>query len=53
MKQLLGRINLQIRRLVDGSPSISERLLRDALFFSSPGSARRHRCRCKSAVPIS
>lgn len=33
VKQLFGRINLQIRRLVDGSPSIAERLLRDALFF--------------------
>ncbi len=33
VKQLFGRINLQIRRLIEGSPSISERLLRDALFF--------------------
>ncbi|MES2934291.1 MAG: Hpt domain-containing protein, partial [Pseudomonadota bacterium] len=32
-KQLFGRINMQIRRLVEGSPSIAERLLRDALFF--------------------
>jgi chemosensory pili system protein ChpA (sensor histidine kinase/response regulator) len=33
VKQLFGRINLQIRRLAEGSSSISERLLRDALFF--------------------
>jgi chemosensory pili system protein ChpA (sensor histidine kinase/response regulator) len=33
VKQLLARINLQIRRLSEGSSSISERLLRDALFF--------------------
>ncbi|MBV8666473.1 MAG: Hpt domain-containing protein [Burkholderiaceae bacterium] len=33
VKQLFGLINLQIRRLSEGSPSIAERLLRDALFF--------------------
>lgn len=33
VKQLFARINLQIRRLSDGSASIAERLLRDALFF--------------------
>ncbi len=33
VKQILGRINLQIRRLVDGGTAIPERLLRDALFF--------------------
>jgi chemosensory pili system protein ChpA (sensor histidine kinase/response regulator) len=33
VKQLFARINLQIRRLSEGSPSIAERLLRDALFF--------------------
>jgi chemosensory pili system protein ChpA (sensor histidine kinase/response regulator) len=33
VKQLFGRINLQIRRLVDGSFSIPEGLMRDALFF--------------------
>ena len=33
VKQLFGRINLQIRRLAQGSSSITERLLRDALFF--------------------
>ncbi|GGI20268.1 Hpt domain-containing protein [Oxalicibacterium faecigallinarum] len=33
VKQLFARINLQIRRLGEGSFSIAERLLRDALFF--------------------
>src|SRR5262249_53899248 len=33
IKQLFARINLQIRRLSEGSSSIAERLLRDALFF--------------------
>jgi chemosensory pili system protein ChpA (sensor histidine kinase/response regulator) len=33
VKQLFARINLQLRRLSQGSASISERLLRDALFF--------------------
>jgi chemosensory pili system protein ChpA (sensor histidine kinase/response regulator) len=33
VKQLFARINLQIRRLSEGSTSIGERLLRDALFF--------------------
>jgi chemosensory pili system protein ChpA (sensor histidine kinase/response regulator) len=33
VKQLFGRINLQIRRLVDGSFSVPEGLMRDALFF--------------------
>ncbi len=33
VKQLFARINLQIRRLSQGSSSIAERLLRDALFF--------------------
>jgi chemosensory pili system protein ChpA (sensor histidine kinase/response regulator) len=33
VKQLFARMNLQMRRLAQGSPSIAERLLRDALFF--------------------
>jgi chemosensory pili system protein ChpA (sensor histidine kinase/response regulator) len=33
VKQLFARINLQIRRLSEGSSSIAERVLRDALFF--------------------
>ena len=33
VKQLFARINLQIRRMSEGSTSIAEGLLRDALFF--------------------
>ncbi len=33
VKQLLARIDLQMRRLIEGSPQVAERLLRDALFF--------------------
>jgi chemosensory pili system protein ChpA (sensor histidine kinase/response regulator) len=33
VKQIFARVNLQIRRLVDGATTIPERLLRDALFF--------------------
>ncbi len=33
VKQLFARINLQIRRMGEGSAGITERLLRDALFF--------------------
>ena len=33
VKQLLARIDLQMRRLMDGSPQVAERLMRDALFF--------------------
>jgi chemosensory pili system protein ChpA (sensor histidine kinase/response regulator) len=33
VKQLLGRIDLQMRRLLEGSPQVAERLMRDALFF--------------------
>lgn len=33
VKQLFARINLQLRRLSEGSSSIAEGLLRDALFF--------------------
>ncbi|WP_188395774.1 hybrid sensor histidine kinase/response regulator [Oxalicibacterium flavum] len=33
VRQLFARINLQLRRLAEGSASIAERLLRDALFF--------------------
>ena len=33
VKQLFAQINIQLRRLSQGSLSISERLLRDALFF--------------------
>ncbi|WP_089397894.1 Hpt domain-containing protein [Noviherbaspirillum humi] len=33
IKRLFGRINLQLRRLSEGSASLAERLQRDALFF--------------------
>ncbi|MGA7177966.1 MAG: Hpt domain-containing protein [Thiobacillaceae bacterium] len=33
VKQLLARIDLQMRRLLEGSPQVAERLMRDALFF--------------------
>ena len=35
VKQLLARIDLQMRRLLEGSPQVAERLMRDALFFIS------------------
>jgi len=43
VKRLAARVNLQMRRLLDGSATISERLLRDALYFvasASPVSER-------------
>jgi chemosensory pili system protein ChpA (sensor histidine kinase/response regulator) len=33
VKQLCARIDLQIRRLIEGSKNVAERLMRDALFF--------------------
>ncbi|MHB1083269.1 MAG: Hpt domain-containing protein [Thiobacillus sp.] len=33
VKQLLARVDLQMRRLMEGSPQVAERLMRDALFF--------------------
>jgi chemosensory pili system protein ChpA (sensor histidine kinase/response regulator) len=33
LKQLLARIDLQIRRLIDGSDSVAERLRRETLYF--------------------
>ena len=33
VKQLCARIDLQIRRLMEGSKNVAERLLRDALYF--------------------
>ncbi len=33
VKQLCARIDLQIRRLIEGSKNVAERLLRDALYF--------------------
>ncbi|HXA47486.1 MAG TPA: Hpt domain-containing protein, partial [Burkholderiaceae bacterium] len=43
VKQLFARINLQIRRLSEGSSSIAERLLRDALFFVARAENPSHR----------
>ncbi|HQS99389.1 MAG: hybrid sensor histidine kinase/response regulator [Hydrogenophilales bacterium 16-64-46] len=39
VKQLLARIDLQMRRLMEGSPQVAERLLRDALFFVAKSEA--------------
>lgn len=39
VKQLLARIDLQMRRLMDGSPQVAERLMRDALFFIAKSKA--------------
>ena len=33
VKQLCARIDLQIRRLIEGSKNVAERLMRDALYF--------------------
>ena len=33
VKQLLARVDLQMRRLMEGSQQVEERLMRDALFF--------------------
>jgi chemosensory pili system protein ChpA (sensor histidine kinase/response regulator) len=43
VKQLLARVDLQMRRLMEGSPQVAERLMRDALFFvakSQPSDGR-------------
>ncbi len=39
VKQLLARVDLQMRRLIEGSPQVAERLLRDALFFVAKSQA--------------
>ena len=39
VKQLLARVDLQMRRLMEGSPQVAERLLRDALFFVAKSEA--------------
>ena len=33
VKQLLARVDLQMRRMVEGAPQVAERLLRDVLYF--------------------
>ena len=35
VKQLCARVDLQIRRLLEGSKNVAERLLRDALYFTA------------------
>jgi chemosensory pili system protein ChpA (sensor histidine kinase/response regulator) len=39
VKQLLARVDLQMRRLMEGSPEVAERLMRDALFFVAKSQA--------------
>jgi chemosensory pili system protein ChpA (sensor histidine kinase/response regulator) len=39
VKKLLARIDLQMRRLMEGSPQVAERLLRDALYFVAKSQA--------------
>lgn len=39
VKQLLARVDLQMRRLIEGSPEVAERLMRDALFFVAKSQA--------------
>ena len=39
VKQLLARVDLQMRRLMEGSPEVVERLMRDALFFVAKSQA--------------
>ncbi|OZA31100.1 MAG: hybrid sensor histidine kinase/response regulator [Hydrogenophilales bacterium 17-61-9] len=39
VKQLLARVDLQMRRLMEGSPQVAERLMRDALFFIAKSEA--------------
>ena len=40
VKQLCARIDLQIRRLFEGSKNVAERLMRDALFFVAQSESR-------------
>jgi chemosensory pili system protein ChpA (sensor histidine kinase/response regulator) len=39
VKQLLARIDLQMRQLIEGSPQVAEHLMRDALFFIAKSKA--------------
>jgi chemosensory pili system protein ChpA (sensor histidine kinase/response regulator) len=43
LKRLIGRIDLQLKRLIDGSRQIAERLLRDILYYQAglPGAKGR------------
>ena len=39
VKKLLARVDLQMRRLMEGSPEVAERLMREALFFVAKSQA--------------
>jgi len=39
VKKLLARVDLQMRRLMEGSPEVGERLMREALFFVAKSQA--------------
>lgn len=39
VKQLLARVDVQMRRLMEGSPEVAEHLMRDALFFVAKSEA--------------
>jgi chemosensory pili system protein ChpA (sensor histidine kinase/response regulator) len=53
VKQLLARIDLQMRRLLEGSPQVAERLMRDALFFiAKSGSLGGHAQEVKSTYRL-
>jgi chemosensory pili system protein ChpA (sensor histidine kinase/response regulator) len=40
VKRLAARLNLQLKRAVEGAPNIAERLLRDALYFVARAESR-------------
>ncbi|MGO9444425.1 MAG: Hpt domain-containing protein [Thiobacillaceae bacterium] len=53
VKQLLARIDMQMRRLLEGSPQVAERLMRDALFFiAKSGSLGGHAQEVKSTYRL-
>ena len=58
VKQLCARIDLQIRRLLEGSKNVAERLMRDALFFVASAESEapavkqvKHAYRLETALP--
>ena len=60
VKQLCARIDLQIRRLIEGSKNVAERLMRDALYFvaTAPSNSDdvrqvQHSYRLESLIPSS
>ena len=59
VKQLCARIDLQIRRLLEGSKNVAERLMRDALFFVASAESEdpavkllKHAYRLETAIPV-